>query len=624
MLSLASDQLSHDWEIVASDPADLYIYSLESEEGMTAWQQHDSHAISALLSSKLETNESVDIVLKKPLRAKNFSLTLNEAEDKIHNGSTKPTVKSKRGGKPSFFASLFSVLSKLFNKKTNLAKPSLHFSFPEQSAENTDSILDTTLLKEWIKNLEPKTPNSQIGDIVGNLIQLNRSIIPMQTRFKLLELYLQPINTLIHNQLSKGIKSSSDSHTNYIKTVHAISLLLDELTTGYKIIVDDYYQQDKHPNSNAECLVAINRTAEYLSLSIVFAYSHYFTIPSRALNHLHQLYLYNEYYKTLDKVPTSKKKVTQYSFSHIYNSVLLMGIANPSRLEQSEIGKLYDLMAKFSDLIKLAPLSGKDITASSTPIVAGHFCIDTASNRMPLSLNETAEEIRSQNQSRLLDTQSILETIEQLFLHEASTHKQDSDLDEISLLKKIVPQFNATYTRRFKREFCEGSPKTQIEIGLSAIHVGLLNGSSSQSDKWTIHNRGTGGMMISNKNFDAYHLNIGDSIGIFEDKAQPSLAIIRWMTTNKEGISHLGLEIKSHQPKAITLTPKNKAEILLGLLIPSATGRKQETTILVEKGTYLPLQELQVSEGNLSYKISVDTLINNAFNDAQFSYTVKD
>ena len=250
--------------------------------------------------------------------------------------------------------------------------------------------------------------------------------------------------------------------------------------------------------------------------------------------------------------------------------------------------------------------------------------MDISSNRIPLPLAETQEEIRSLNQSRLIDTQQILQTIEEIFQDEVSTNSLESDAIVIHLLKKIIPQFNATYTRRFKRKACKDSSKINMAIGLSAIHVCLINGSISQTSKWVIHNRGMGGMMVSSTSFDAYHLNIGDSIGIFEDKHEPSLAIIRWMETNKKGITHLGLEIQNKHPKAVSLTPKNKAEILIGLLLPTSSGSKQETTILVEKGTYLPLQELNVSEGNLKYKVSVNTLINNTFNDAQFSFTVKD
>ncbi|HHA19053.1 MAG TPA: hypothetical protein ENK70_05050, partial [Methylophaga sp.] len=74
MLTLADNLLSHNWEIIEHDPVELCIYSLETEEGKEAWLAHDK-GFSAILSSQKVT-ESADIILKKPLRTKNFSEAL--------------------------------------------------------------------------------------------------------------------------------------------------------------------------------------------------------------------------------------------------------------------------------------------------------------------------------------------------------------------------------------------------------------------------------------------------------------------------------------------------------------------------------------------------------------------
>lgn len=184
MLNLASDQLSHDWEIVTSGSAELYIYSLESEEGVTAWQHHDSHALSALLSTHSESNHTADILLKKPLRTKNFSITLNDAEDKIKNDSEAVNTKNKQQKDPSLFSSVLSSLSGIIGKNSSFTKPTLHFSLPEQSTDSTDSILEVKPLKKWLAELESKEAHIQIGDILGNLIPLNRRVVAIQTRFK--------------------------------------------------------------------------------------------------------------------------------------------------------------------------------------------------------------------------------------------------------------------------------------------------------------------------------------------------------------------------------------------------------------------------------------------------------
>jgi len=624
MLSLASDQLTHEWTIVNTDKAELYIYSLDSDDGQSAWQEHDDNYVSVILTADSSAHKYADIILKKPLRTKNFSAALNDIENIIESGKKVTTKKSTAKIKASFFSSMSSGLSGLFNKKSNFIKPTLELLLPEMSTDKADTILSPKLLKKWLAEIDPKDSNVKVSDLLGNLLPLNRLVLSAPVRFQLLELYSHPIISLAQAHIAKE-KKSTGSHTDYIKTIHALSLLLEELCSGYKIIIDEYYQQAKHPNSNDKCLMAINRTAEYLGLSILFAYSNYLAIPNNALNTLHQLYLYNEYYHSLNKVPSVKKVSADRSFSHFYNTVLLTGISTPSQLLRHEVAELYKLMGDFADKVNLTPLSGEQIDSDRAPIVAGYFCLDTSSNRMPLPLSEISADIRAHNQSRLLDTHQLLEAIEHIFRNETevSATSQDTDSSDIHLLKKVIPQFNATYTRHFKRETCKDSTKTNIAIGLAAIHTCLINHSLSQTSKWTIHNRGIGGMMISNDAFDAYHLNIGDSVGIFEDTSEPSLAIIRWMETDKKGATHIGLNIQSKQPKAVSLSPQNKAVIFIGLLLPAASESQQGTTILVEKGTYIPLQELIVDEGNLKYKISVNTLINNTFNDEQFSFIVK-
>ncbi|NOQ81743.1 MAG: hypothetical protein GQ548_04365 [Methylophaga sp.] len=635
MLNLTHEQLVHNWEIVTSEQADLYIYSFDSEEGKTAWQQHNEQDISVLLSSQKKSTETVDFILKKPLRTKNFSDALNTIATSIMNKSNNNiappssvktiTTKQQSKIKPSFFSNFSATISGLIHKKPPRIKPELQFSLPPQQANISNTIVEPDLLKNWLQEIDSKVPSIIVSDILGNLIPLNRLAIPPQERFQLLELYTFPINTLIHSQHTWGSKLASKSHADYIKTIHALGLLLEELAIGYKTIIYDYYQHEKHPNDNSQCLTAINRASEYINLFISFYYRHYLALPDKALNNLHQLYLYNEFYQTLQKKLPQSDGITSHSFSQNYNKVLLTGIANPSRLTRTNLTILSGLMTKFADNINIIPLTTKQIQEFSEDHIEGHFCIDMSDDKMPISLTETPEGIKALPQSRLFDTQQILEAIEYIFQHKDIDDKSVSGTSEIQLLKIIIPQFNATYIRNFKRKALKQAPKTNIAIGLTAIHFCLIQNSTSQTSRWAIHNKSRGGMMVSNDTLDSYTLNIGDSVGIFESDSQATLAIIRWITTNKAGITSIGLEFQNTHPKAVNLTPKNKTVILLGLLLPasSVTNLKQENTILVEHEAYLPLQELDVSEGNLKYKISVDTLINNTFNDKQFSYTIR-
>ncbi len=603
MLSVANDQLSNKWKIVNSDPAELYIYSFDTEEGITAWQNHDHQYISALLSSDNDSDEAIDIIIKKPLRTKNFSSVLNEIEKRTIVSKTKP---------PSVFSSLLSSLGNALGKKSNrLARPVLNLTIPEQGSESENVILDLPILEQFLKDIDHNNDILKAEDLTANLLALNHTNIQTEKRFKLLELYGSSIRQLMSNQLAEKNKVKQGSHTDYIKVIHTLNRLLKEIVIAYQIIVNDYYQQNKKPKSQNIFLIAINHVAEYLELSILHAYHYYFVPPHKAINTLHQLYLYCEYHKVLNtQVQSSSTKLI--SFIHTYTATLLTGIANPSRLLKSDIFRLFELMDQFADKITISQMQEQQISLDDT----GYFKIDTSSDKFPCSLTTESElELTTQNQCRLFNTQPILESIEELF-------QQESHSSDLALLKKIIPQFNATYARHFKRKPYINKPKVELLLGISIIYEYLTTKTYSASFHCTIHNEGSGGIMISCEALDSYSVEIGDIVGILDSKSKHQLAVVRWMASSEEGRTHIGLEFQL-EPIPVKMSLENKTDSFNGLLLPGPIKKNLNNTIIVNKGTYLPLQTINVTEGQKTYKIVINSLIDSPLNCEQFSFNQK-
>ncbi len=82
ILALSSNILSQAWQIVDSGQAELHVYSLATIDGKIAWQRH-SQGYNAILSSQPAHDQSINFILKRPLRAQNFIAVLNDVADKV-------------------------------------------------------------------------------------------------------------------------------------------------------------------------------------------------------------------------------------------------------------------------------------------------------------------------------------------------------------------------------------------------------------------------------------------------------------------------------------------------------------------------------------------------------------
>ncbi len=631
MLSLARDLLSREWVIIEQGPADLYLYSLDTADSKIAWLQR-GEGLTALLVVGNNTDETADVFLKKPLRAKNFSEALNAIEQKI-KVSKQPQktakkkqdkVKPKTVKKPSIFASLSSNISKALTSKQSPAKdlPALTLYLPETNKAKPDTILDSALLKQWLDGLPENDDDKIISSILSNLSPLNRAVIPAKIRLALLDVYRQPISKLVFHRDMATIKREIESPAEFFKTVNALSLLLEELAIGYKIIINNAYQQGARPQSNDQFLIALNRATELNSLCILHAYRYYRSAPTNTMHELHQFYIYSEASETLHNSDSVKDIDIDTSVYQIYCQIILSGIADPYSLEKYDIFRLYNLMEKLTDKIEITPLSHKQKKATSEFLMSGNFCIDYTSDHLPTPLTKTATEKRALPQTRILNTQGVLLAIEQVFAKATKAAGPGSyDLD-MQLLKKIIPQINTSYERKYHRLPSVKHRQINMANGVLSIHKGLNDDNLSAALEWTMINQGSGGMMASRDSEGCRQLNIGELMGIFEHKLPPKLTTIRWLHTNNNGTLQVGLDVHSDHPVAVSYTPEGETKLQRGLLLPDENDPKQAMTLIVNKGVYSTNRVFHIIEGPEEYTVSADKLIDNAFNYERFSFTI--
>ncbi|MBL1320366.1 MAG: hypothetical protein COA63_004805 [Methylophaga sp.] len=635
MFHLTTSQRKHEWEIVLSGPADLCIYSFESEKSITAWQSHSSSdGMSVLFSTNLDVDVAVDIVLKKPLRTKNFSEVLNTAAKQIKLAEQLKNYSAEEIALQEIYAaentenetvvkekdSIFSAVSKRLTRRQSSHRdlPPINFALPEQTEIQADLILDPIELKQSLQLLlASRDDDALINSVLSNLIPLNRFIIPSKTRQVLLEIYRKSTFPLMRSWEAKVNALDGFSQDDYLKSVQALALLIDELTIGYKILLVEAFEQGSHPKSKEPFLLAINRVAEYSSLTILHSYCFLRRAQAAATNTLHQLYLCCEASKVLDTKVSTKDDQASLSFSSIYNQIILTCIADPFRLTKVDILKLYRLMAKYTQKIVIDLPSEDQKHPHKDSLMGGLFYLDLSGDHLPTSLDRMTNKERSLPDIRILDTHLALAAIERIFQLAASSIDDNVYSSEIQLLKKVIPHLNNSYERQFKRIQSDDDIQVKLVKDLEDIHSALQSSPQDVGNYWNIHNRGLGGMMVSDQNILYSHLDVGDFYGVFEDKKPTSLALIRWLRLNDSNVV-MGIELLHGEPHAVHFFLEDEPEQIPALLL---RNKKQADTLIAPKGRLNIDEALELTENEKTYIISIDSLIDNSFNYDHFSFS---
>lgn len=621
MLRLSTDLLTEEWTIIDEGPADLDIFSFDSELGQQAWQQRQP-GFTALLTHHGNVTEPVDIVLRKPLRKSNFSDALNLVEEKIRlkqaadnklNANTTPTNTSNADWSKK-------LLDKLtLRKKPASHLPTLNLQQAEATDEQTDTIKDPALLQSWINQL-PKDVGQRTSTLLKNLTPLCGLSLKPKQLLDLLEIYRGAIHDLLFTRDISAVKRDLYVTTESQRAIQGLSDLISKLAIGYQHIARYDYERGETPNNNPLLLLSLNRSAEQLALLILHAFQYYRRAPNKAWQRLHQLYLYQEQANTLQQLPILKQPYRTRCFFDIYAQITLTALADPYSLARFDVFKLFNLMTQFTDKVEIGLLSEKQINTTSNFLLTGHFCIDPSHDQMPEPMVKTDITVRQMGSTRLLNTQPALLYVENLFKG-AKSRSHASLNTELRLLKKIIPQLNTTHERRYHR-LSSGKHRTiQIAHGIKAIHQSLTH-TLTHVLPWQMANQSSGGIMAQRDTEGSHHLNIGDFVGIFEPGLAIKLASVRWLHIEVDGNTTIGLELIDGKPVPVFCTPDGEAEQHPALILP-ADKPGEASTMITEKGLYSPKRKLRVKDHGEPYVIVASGMIDSTLDFELFNFTIK-
>ncbi|WP_417535272.1 hypothetical protein [Methylophaga sp.] len=620
MLRIASPLLTCQWTITEKHDADLEIYSFDSAAGLKAWKNHSS-TLAALLTHQSEHNDAIDIIFKKPLHKTQFAETLNLAAEQLSKQhlqlADETNLQPIQTDKKSWLSKITDFIR--IQKRPAPHLPALNLQVITHETSTASAIKDPALLLIWINQL-PHDFYQRVPSLLSNLKALLHQKIKPGLLLQLLEMYRAQVNELLFTRDIAAVKRDLYINTESLRTISLINELISLLSIAYQQIIQVHYQRGKTPLANPIMLLALNRTAEMLSLQLLHNFQYYRLAPTGAWKQLHEMLIYQEQAQTLHQDVSVKPYYQSRSFFEIYGQIVLTALTDPYSQMRFDVLRLYRLMAQFTDKIVIDSMSEQQSKVNSRFLLLGHFCIDAKQDICPQPLHKTDIPIRHAPTSRRLDTQAVLRAIEST-LRDAKSHRTQTVMSsELRLVKHIIPQLNTTYERRFERIREQSSKPIHISLGLESVHQSL-QGNVVNALEWQLINKSQTGLMAKRANKGCYHLNIGDFVGIFEKNSLLMLAVIKWLQIDIHNDVQIGLEQIEGRPVPVKCHPENDEEAHPGLLLETEFDSRSHI-ILTDKGLFSPKRKIRLEGQNLSNSIIANGLIDSSLDYEIFNYSL--
>ena len=514
----------------------------------------------------------------------------------------------------------------------------MSFSLPENMAElnlgipsDQDSIssveLNPNLLRHWIKELPSNDLDEFIQLYSNALKRFNLNQLDIQQRLILLDLYREPLNKLLFQFSLEQLLKQIPELANRNKIIDALAKLMSDIAIGYKIAVVDSGEKNSNLKNNPIAQFAINRACQQLNYMVLHAYKFHLEVPARVFHELHQLYQLTMAADVEHTIPLIDQNLqTVSSFKHLYSQIMLVSISNPYGLTGSSVLTAYQIMGRLAAVTEISPLP---LNAKAT---AGHFYINCLSDHLPTPSVLPVLENQTQPPALVLNTKPVLVIVDSIFQQPKNVQDptQESEKD---LLKALIPYLNTSYERKQPRIEVTGNKQAYIAIGLTAVHQCLSQVRSLPDETidnlnkpWNILNKNSSGYLLYRQDvIDHQQMAIGDFIGVFEPnskgKSLARIAFIRWMKTDHNGKTKMGLSLIEGNPVSVHYAIDTDDSFQPALLLPEINRIKQAASLLTTTDVFSPNRNLTIRPKKklFQFRMTISSLLSSGNNYEHFS-----
>lgn len=341
----------------------------------------------------------------------------------------------------------------------------MKLNIPEQVVTFAEDLPTTPRkVKKWLEGLKQANMGDYTRLMYSTLLKLNRTPIPPDDRFEMMELLRQPIRH-IFNQLHKQfVNRTLPLPEKSLKIVNLNQTLLNEMATGYKILIFEA-SNDISKVDSKDLLIACERTLHYLSELLLRCSQIYTEQPKDTWWDIHHIYAFAELRRLHHKsIKDSEIKLGSVTIEEQYKQMMLFSLAKPNAMRQSDSERVYKSMQGWAQR-----------TAISTKPIANlnrHYCSQIDSDLPPSCIAN--EDLPDTDNIRIISTAALVNFLRGQVEESdvLSNGVAFGDLVPQETLRALITAWSTCTKRRFSRAASENDSK--IAIGLNPIYEAII------------------------------------------------------------------------------------------------------------------------------------------------------
>jgi hypothetical protein len=332
-------------------------------------------------------------------------------------------------------------------------------------------VLRPRKLGRWVAQLPIANPPDAARALLRQVHVINHSCYDAKDRMKLMTSLL-PISHRLLQALVEDLKSEPVPLNDHaMAQVSLIESLLEELATGYKLIVSDLslWEQEKARHS-VTLQEALYFSVKWLAMRLLVTYAAYQPEPDGVWRELNQLYRFAEDCDitgaTVDDTYDVESAAVTTSVDRLYKQVILLALAEPYNLMHNEVWKLNNLAANWAETVQF-------LTTDLLPL-DNEYVVDLAGGDAPRLYPPNVGYVPQDG--RVIDLSEARTLLNRMLENVLRSSQSDQHLDAPPLhlrqrrdmLLRLAKVWSNSSVRRSQRR--RGGAAVQIVFGLNGCH----------------------------------------------------------------------------------------------------------------------------------------------------------
>jgi hypothetical protein len=482
----------------------------------------------------------------------------------------------------------------------------------------------------WLRDLPILNLSLTLHSLIDAVTSLNTQQVLEANRTQLLDLYYETARMIYPSIEIENLSRLPISHRQREQAKEDISLLLQALADGYKIVVKTAYFENRSLAKSPLLLSSVYNLMELLSLIILNAYRTYRIVPRATFLEIHQLYLLTVQEQIVDtNITIDKNKDAITTVNTLYKRIMSLTTIDPYHLSDGAIYKLYNLIREYACLCELT-------TAQNRRGSHKQYFIDLNNDNSPADMDKTIINDFHAD-TRILDLQPMIDNITHYLINREKKKDKSTEIDDMDLLKLFVPDPDVIKDRKSERINSDDS--AMLMFGIDAVHyfttIGVLQlkrklfenddtplpiqaedvkEEEYRLEPWRVGNKSANGYLLEGRQHFANELRVGELAGIIIKKPSDKnikieLATIRWMRQGSESKIEIGVETIPGNALPVTcIIDEEPAHEFKGMYLPGNFDSNTNASLLMPKKLYRRERRMKILTGQKSLDVKAKYL----------------